>query len=155
MKQGQVITLGHANIGVSIHHFLTATSPALLPELTNLLANESYILHLSTITSSSGSGSAKEKWEVNILLKQSCTPRSQLKAWMHGLLAARCMSLSLGESKVGGYDSDRVLQVLGQTLKFLNHGDRFEGYMLALQECGWDVDVAALETRSGRRVSLA
>lgn len=150
-KAGQVITLGYANIGIPINQFLNSTDPNLLPNLTTIFTDESYILYLSSVTTI---GTAtKVKWTAHILLKQTSTPRSQLKAWMHGLLAARVISSFPVNEK--GEDNDKVLRVLEQTLTFLNHGGRFEEYLSALKECGWELDVASLETRPGRRVSIA
>lgn len=152
-KAGQVVTLGYANIGISINQFLNSTDHNLLPNLTTIFTNESYILYLSSVTTIGTT--TKVKWTANILLKQSSTPHSQLKAWMHGLLAARVISSSFPVKEKGGDYDDKVLRVMEQTLTFLNHGDRFEEYLSALKECGWELDVASLETRPGRRVSVA
>lgn len=152
-KAGQVITLGHANIGIPINQFLNSTDHNLLPNLTSIFANESYILYLSSVTTIGTT--IKVKWTANILLKQSCTPHSQLRAWMHGLLAVRVISSSFPVDEKNGNYGDKVLRVLEQTLTFLNHGKRFEKYLSAMEEYGWELDVASLETRPGRRVSIA
>ncbi|EYE99468.1 RUS1 family protein [Aspergillus ruber CBS 135680] len=152
-KAGQVITLGHANIGIPINQFLNSTDHNLLPNLTSIFANESYILYLSSVTTIGTT--TKVKWTANILLKQSCTPHSQLRAWMHGLLAVRVISSSFPVDEKNGNYGDKVLRVLEQTLTFLNHGKRFEKYLSAMEEYGWELDVASLETRPGRRVSIA
>lgn len=148
----QIITLGHANIGISVQRFFSTVEPNLLPNLTSIFTNEAYILYLTSITTIGTT--TKVKWTANTLLKQSSTPHSQLKAWMHGLLAARVLSSSF---PVVDKDSGEngVLRVLDQTLTFLNHERRFGEYMSAMEECGWELDVASLETRPGRRVSVA
>jgi len=148
----QIITLGRANIGIPTQQFLSTVEPDLLPSLTSIFTNEAYILYLTSITTIGTT--TKVKWTAHILLKQSSTPRSQLKAWVHGLLAARTLSSSfLIDENDGGEDG--VLWALKHTLTFLNHGDRFKEYLSALEESGWELDVASLETRPGRRVSVA
>ena len=173
-------TLGTAKIGVSIHEYLStaaattttgsgpgsgsgsAGSPA-LPELITLFSDERYILSLPLLPGTNpGTGTG---YRATILLKQACTSRDQLKAWMHALLAMRVLSLSSGpgpDSSAGyeendsgkGKDENEMLQTLRQTLAILNDGRRFEGYMRALEENGWEVDCAVLETGGGRRISL-
>ncbi|OKO93947.1 RUS1 family protein -like protein [Penicillium subrubescens] len=50
--------------------------------------------------------------------------------------------------------SQDVFDVVASVLDVLNRGERFGGYVAALKRAGWDVDVGALETRGGRRVSF-
>lgn len=49
-------------------------------------------------------------------------------------------------------DVEGTMNVLERTLDFLNDDERFGRYVTALTEKGWDLSVAALETRSGRRI---
>lgn len=63
---------------------------------------------------------------------------------MHALLAARVLY---------GNPASEVLDVIRRTLEFLNEDGRFGRYMDALREAGWDLEIAALETTSGRRIS--
>lgn len=83
---------------------------------------------------------------------------AQLKGWAHALLAARELSESTLSSSSKETDQAKASQdafdVVAGVLAVLNRGDRFGGYVAALQAAGWDVDVGALETRGGRRVSL-
>ena len=67
---------------------------------------------------------------------------------MHALLVLRVLA-----SQASSPDDGKE-QVLEQSLDFLNQEGRFDKYMVALEEHGWELDIAALETRSGRRVSL-
>lgn len=142
--------LGYGYIGIPIHQFLTTANnnnaQSTLPRLSNLFTEETYLLHISPLHNGHTTRQA------TILLKQSSTPRSQLKAWMHALLVLRVLSSYAYPSS--SPDDGKVLQVLEQSLVFLNQEGRFDKYMVALEEHGWELDIAALETRSGRRVSL-
>lgn len=137
--------LGYGYIGISIHQFLTTPNnnnpQTTLPTLSRLFTEETYLLHMSPHHTG--------HWQATILLKQSSTPRSQLKAWMHALLVLRVLA-----SQASSPDDGKERQVLEQSLDFLNQEGRFDKYMVALEEHGWELDIAALETRSGRRVSL-
>ncbi|PYH82051.1 DUF647-domain-containing protein [Aspergillus uvarum CBS 121591] len=171
------LCIGTCQIGVSLRQFLlrpssssffsfsslalrtTRSSKSLqtnipLSQLSTLFTDEHYILFLSCF---------KGKWHANILLKSSCTPQSQLKGWLHALLAARVLSCShprspganssekKGQPELDGSISS-ILDVLHRTLSFLNEDGRYERYMAALEDAGWDLTTRALETKSGRRV---
>lgn len=144
-------TLGFCQIGVGLSSFLQASSSTTyqnpktkslkpstnLRELTAIFANEPYML-LFAYTG---------RWEGRIVLKPECNAESQLKAWGHALLAVRVLSADTASQ------NEWIMGVISRTLEFLNGGDRFGAYLRGLRERGWDLDVAALETRSGRRVS--
>ncbi|KAJ5954376.1 hypothetical protein N7501_008655 [Penicillium viridicatum] len=145
--------LGSAHIGVSMSTFLggsgsgktsfTRTLP--LQRLVAVFANEFYILFLVPLSNTEGNA----KWHASILLKRGCAVRHQLKAWAHALLAARVLArITMGSSV------DAVLTVVEGTLALLNTENRFEGYLTGLSGVGWDVDIAALETRGGRRIDI-
>ncbi|GCB22260.1 RUS1 family protein homolog [Aspergillus awamori] len=161
-------TLGYCRIGISLHQFLSSTAPASstrsttssrslrtpvpIPQLTTLFSKEDYILYL---TNSSRSSKKNPTWHASILLKNTTTSQSQLKAWAHALLAARVLSTSSAATADSTSTSDQVettMNVLERTLEFLNEGSRFNRYTTALIDNGWDLSIAALETRSGRRV---
>jgi hypothetical protein len=132
-------TLGTAKIGLSTPSFLCTITQPTLVELTALFQTENYILNLSK------QQKQKQIWHVSILLKKNCSVSDQLKAWTHGLFAARILQT---ES-----DGERdVLAVLGKTLGALN--GRFECYLEALEGVGWEVGIGALETGGGRRVDI-
>lgn len=164
--------LGSAEIGISLdlvfkhaRRYTHSTSPTSgstsfqtaipISEITTLFANESYILFLFP-----SSETSNPKWHASILLKKGCTVTAQLKGWAHALLAARVLSESPTSSSSSSNDthlrqtSQDVFEVVASVLDVLNTGDRFGGYVAALKRVGWDVDVGALETRGGRRVSL-
>jgi hypothetical protein len=140
----QTQDLGTAEIGISLASFFkdnqTPTSKVSLqthlpiPTLTTLFASESYLLYPTR---------RGTKWHVSILLKSNSTVHSQQKAWTHALLATRVLSATTAE----------IVSVLADTLSFLN--TRFSQYTHALSEAGWNTSLPALETRSGRRVTLA
>lgn len=90
-------------------------------------------------------------WHASILLKRGCPVSAQLKAWAHALLAARVLGPSVTDSNSS---TEVVLGVLASTLGDLNSNARFEGYLSELRGVGWNVDIAALETRGGRRVDI-
>jgi hypothetical protein len=149
-------------------------------QLTVLFSNEAYLLFL---TPSSSPSSTKRTWHASILLKKGCTTPDQLKAWTHALLAARVLVLMYSSkqtqteiergrskerrrSKRGRKESPdtmdlssssdvfTVLDVLERTLSCLNAESRFGNYLVRLRDVGWNLDIAALETRGRRRVSI-
>lgn len=145
--------LGTAEIGVSLATFLKNASSSTgysyqtylpMADLESLFADEKYILFLFP---------RGNKWHASILLKKGCPVRSQLKAWAHALLAVRVLSgdyshPGLEVAEKGG--EEFVCEVVRKTLIFLTR--RMEGYLGALAGKGWEVDIAALETRAGRRI---
>lgn len=169
------LKLGSCRIGTSLSSLLHALSgpsdvhslrtPFPIQRLLSIFAQESYIL-LVQPSKQPGHSSA------TVVLKTSCSAESQIKAWVHALLAARILakipSRALrvpGHKQQQQHDSDdgekdreteidMVFRVLKGTLTFLNEGSRFESYTRSLAEVGWDLDIAALETRPGRRVQV-
>ncbi|KAL2810578.1 vitamin B6 photo-protection and homoeostasis-domain-containing protein [Aspergillus granulosus] len=166
--------LGHCEIGVSLRQFMSSSSSSIstssgslkttlpLGPLTSLFAGEDYILTFTHMTLS-----PKTKPTAKILLKQHATPKTHLKAWMHALVAARIItqspspfsspsSSSRQDEKKDDSATETMLSILSRTLSFLNEFSRFERYIGALGDAGWEVDVegsvSALETRIGRRV---
>ncbi|KAJ5678669.1 hypothetical protein N7462_006913 [Penicillium macrosclerotiorum] len=133
--------LGTASIGATlatfIQHARAAQTP--LPALHSLFASEAHLLVLSW---------QRDRWHATILLKKGCSVRGQLKGWTHALLAARV----LGELRGETLDGDAMVGVLRRTLEVLNAGAWFERAVVALEENGWAVDIAALETGRGVRV---
>ena len=138
--------LGFAYIGVELRELLTVASrrsstgalrsPKVnLALLAQLYAGEAYLLWYDA-----------GRRRVLIALKESATKVDQLKAWAHGLLAAR----EFVQSGVVTSDEVSILTKLGETLREINvHFDR---HILRLIEAGWHVEAAALETRSGSRI---
>lgn len=145
----QTQDLGTAEIGVSLASFFkhsqTQASKVSLqthlpiPSLTTLFASESYLLYPNP---------RGTKWHASILLKSTSTVHTQQKAWTHALLAARVLP-----SPSNTATTPEILSILANTLSFLN--TTFSQYTHALSEAGWNTSIPALETQSGRRVTLA
>lgn len=140
----QTHNLGTAEIGIPLSSFFkhrqtTRSSKTNIPiyDLTKLFTHESYILYLHL---------TEGKPHASILLKSNCTVHTQLKAWMHALLALRVLSTSPSPST-------EILPILTATLSILN--TRFPEYIQALSDSNWNTTIPALETHSGRRVTLA
>lgn len=150
--------LGTAEIGITLSRFFSdtraSTHPQIpLPQLSTLFKSESYLLTLSQ--------TSKSTWHACILLKKGSTVHDQLKAWTHALLAARVLSETPSKTLESSLESTAnecgeglPCRVIAQTLAFLNADTRFERYVGACVGAGWDVGIAALETKGGRRVIL-
>lgn len=172
--QGSTKFLGSAEIGVSLDTFFKhaqryndSTSPSItsggsgpsfkttlpMEEITSIFEHEPYMLFLFPLP-----GGSTATWHASILLKKGCTVTGQLKAWAHALLTACALSKSQSSSSKETHaptrDSLYVSGVVADVLDVLNQGDRFKGYLGALERAGWDIGVGALETRGGRRISL-
>lgn len=80
-----------------------------------------------------------------IVLKRGATARDQLEAWTHGLLLAR-------ESLAMSKENSDTLGRLQKTR--INVKRLFEKQASALEAVGWDLESAALETRSGKRIEV-
>ncbi|KAL5336998.1 vitamin B6 photo-protection and homoeostasis-domain-containing protein [Aspergillus crustosus] len=168
--QGQE-TLGTCQIGVSLRQFVSDSSSygqttiapgwvkTTLPlnDIIPLFSAEDYILYLTWDPS---------KIRAKILLKQSSTPKSQLKAWTHALLGARVLSLQAQNGLE--HDGPRpILAILSRTLGYLNDSGRFDGWISSLKRAGWDIgdddakedgkggSGSALETKVGKRVVVS
>lgn len=137
--------LGFCHLGVNLPSFLgspgrltTSVGPTTqLSTLTTLFATEHYMLLFTHTAPCQG----------RVVLKPDCSVEDRLKAWCHALLAARILSGSDVQN-----EEELVLDVVSRTLEFLNERSRFRRYVEGLREVGWDLGIAALETRSGRRV---
>jgi hypothetical protein len=148
--------LGHCKIGVSLgallgrlgkRHKRTGSLDlhgVKLSELISVFANEAYVLWFDDSDD-----------EATIVLKEECTPVDQLKAWTHALLLARrriCMSKD-EPGKDGTPSTQGSLAEMIRTLGEVN--ETFTKYVTLLKLNGWDLDVAALETRAGSRAQIA
>ena len=153
---GQVV--GYGRIGVKLQTLLEHLAPSHektrsvrleaveLSELMKLYKDESYILWFDVSTS-----------EAFIVLKQGSTPNTQLKAWTQALLVAwrakKATKQPLASRESGAESpSADTLSVLHLTLRQIC--ETFEEYAERLRTAGWDLDIAALETRSGTRTVI-
>ncbi|KAJ5736755.1 uncharacterized protein N7483_001880 [Penicillium malachiteum] len=160
--------IGTAEIGVSVSRFLKNASRTTsgsyqtsipMKDLHAIFKNEEYILFLFPRGNGSYT-SSKCQWHASIILKKGCPVQSQLKAWTHALLAVRVLTGSYKHPEFkdlprddAGEAYDSVSGVVQQTLEFMNHGNRMQGYLERLAASGWEVDIAALETGGRRRIT--
>ncbi|KAF2013790.1 DUF647-domain-containing protein, partial [Aaosphaeria arxii CBS 175.79] len=106
-----------------------------------------------------------EQSEAVIVLKHGCTPIDQLRAWTQALLLARRArkrgdALRRKQSGDGDVDDGLVssdgqqeqLTELRATLEETR--TLFETYAEELNNAGWDLEIAALETRAGTRTTI-
>lgn len=116
-----------------------------LSDLMDVFASEAYILWF-----------ADSDYEAIVVLKEGCTPLDQLKAWTHALLLAQKLTSRLSGHKPRVDDASRAddrLNVLRSTLEDIS--DIFAKHTTILGQKGWDLDVAAMETRASMRVGIA
>ncbi|KAI8934221.1 hypothetical protein NX059_008968 [Plenodomus lindquistii] len=146
--------VGYCRIGVSLHTLLSRMGlcnertgsldlrEIAMSELLEVFSGEAYILW-----------PASSAEEILIVLKEGCTPMDQLRAWAHALLLAKRRSSFLGKPTDDNASSaqNRLAEVR-RTLA--DTGAVFEMNSAAMRDAGWDLDVAALETRAGTRVKM-
>jgi len=152
--------LGHCRIGVTLETVLRCIgrqhtrTKALdlqtvqMSELLRIYEDEGYILWFDESQS-----------EAMIVLKQDCTPIDQLKAWTHALIvvqSARAKKEKDGLQRQpeddGSTLSKRVVADLRNALQETHA--LFAAFAGKLRDAGWDLDLAALETRAGTRVVM-
>jgi hypothetical protein len=115
-----------------------------LPELMDVFADEQYILWF-----------ADNAYEALIVLKEGCTPIDQLKAWGHALLLAQVVRGQDGGHQLESDDASSGQKSLAELRETLEQTrDMWEEYANVLEQEGWDLGVAALETRAGSRVQI-
>lgn len=161
LRVGDVV-FGYGRIGVSMQTLLVcinaaiptesgalATMPVKVADLLNLFASEGYILWVNNnLQPDVGSK------EVLIVLKKDCTALDQLKAWMHALLLvheADHRDLT-APPKAEKSNAETQLNKLNTTLELRRH--LFDQHIPVLESKGWNLDVAALETRAGVRALI-
>lgn len=150
------VNLGYCRIGVSLQTLLSRIGfqnkktgamdlqGVKLDELLRVFATEGYILWFDD-----------ERNEVLIVLKKDCTALDQLKAWVHALMLVHSRSLCKHTLPFfiqgAGYAAPRLAE-LKSTLE--ERRGVFDKYTEALRSKGWDLNVAALETRAGVRAVI-
>ncbi|KAF2085924.1 DUF647-domain-containing protein, partial [Saccharata proteae CBS 121410] len=117
------------------------TNATALSGLLRVFQHESYVLWFDA--------SARE---AAIVLKQDSSPVSQLKGWTTALLlllgASERQASHGSQQPLGAGDGDvEVESMLREALKRTN--EVFDGFATRLAEAGFDLQVAALETRPG------
>jgi hypothetical protein len=140
--------VGHCNIGVSM---------ATLVSLVGLRSGQTGSVELRAIKMSDLIHVFKDEayiiWKAHsdavIVLKQSCTPVDQLKAWTQALLLAQ---RGIPDSKLRDDTSGDQLAELRATLEEVRQ--IFDTYEASMRNVGWDLNTAALETRAGWRIAV-
>ncbi|KAF2759643.1 DUF647 domain protein [Pseudovirgaria hyperparasitica] len=154
--------LAKAHIGVPLITLLSSLAPAnqatlshfpriSISTLLEVFDSQNYILwpHPSTNT-------------YLIILKRGCTPIDQIKAWWHACLLEHMrhqqrekQPVTKSEVKLETVSSaeDAVLERLRQSLEQLN--SKFMEWVAELRVKGWDLDTAALETRTSVRIDVS
>lgn len=107
-----------------------------------------------------------------ITLSTSSTTRTQLLAWFHALLAAMDIYSEDGRERQGASRRRLAGGEKGSALEFKsmkeNSGDfwtflddagdvaaeKFKGLWKGMEEQGWDLEISAMETKSGTRVKI-
>lgn len=144
--------LGYCKIGVPLSVLLQSLLPRTevtgstrdtdkrLSRIWDLYRDEDYVLWYNPL-----------KTEAMIVLKGKSSPTSQLKAWAQAWSVAHLhQQKSKGEQKTG--KEEATYTALKDTLTDLSF--TFESHLQSLRMAGWDVDTAALETSSGRRMII-
>ncbi|GJC80778.1 protein root UVB sensitive 3 [Colletotrichum liriopes] len=153
--------LGHCKYGVSIRTLLQSLasghermrsfqlSTLELATLLNLYDKEEYVLWC--VVSEPVYYDAASRIKVMVVLKNGVSPKSQLKAWFHGLLLTRRLS-GQKESELAraGLDQHVMLSHIQASLEVAN--EKYEEYTRRLSFAGWNLQVSVLETRSGSRI---
>lgn len=151
LRWGSSSIIGYAKIGVRLSAlfeiigrthsatFSVKDSEITLTTLETLFRREKYMLWWGENANS-----------ILIVLKDTASNVSQLKAWIHALLTARHVHLDPSSSLTS---SDSKMSILRETLEYLNV--HFDGHIDRLRKAGWDLDTAALGTRSGFRLTLS
>ncbi|KAJ4988177.1 RUS1 family protein-like protein 1 [Stagonosporopsis vannaccii] len=158
--------VGYCRIGVSMQTLLSRINtsqrspsgtfdklPVKITDLLDIFASEGYILWLPEHSSSSSSPQAREAL---IVLKKGCTPLDQLKAWMHAWILVQMQKTGLPDMSTqhpGKKTTDPRLDTLKESLATTRQAFRL--HAPALREAGWNLDMAALETRAGVRAVIA
>lgn len=149
--QGSTI-LGYCRIGVSFDQFLTAigsqsqakaaasSSTVDVKSIAKIFQGEEYMLWPD-----------QRQGCIVIVLKTSASVKSQLKAWAHALAAQHKLQSRKTRLRLTSPPQD-ILDLIGEMLKNVNRN--FPSYIGRLKDVGWDLETAALETRSGYRVML-
>lgn len=121
-----------------------------ISQLLDLFSDEPYLLCWDRAQS-----------QILIVLKKGATSLSQLKAWAHALLLAglsrevllrKDIEDLLPSQEKRPRLPDSLVQDLRASYSVISK--TFDAYAKQLRAAGWDLEIAALETRSGTRINL-
>lgn len=151
---------GHCKFGVPLKRLLEALAYGKTHEMSFQLSCvdlytlmevfdcEEYVLWCQVSTAANDAAS---KIKVITVLKEGVTPRSQLKAWFHGLLLARRLSGQEEANLVRAeFDQQAMLGHVEESLQIAN--EKYDLYARRLASAGWNTEVPVLETRAGSRI---
>ncbi|KAK7452991.1 hypothetical protein CaCOL14_005161 [Colletotrichum acutatum] len=151
---------GHCKYGVPLKTLLEALAYGKTHEMSFQLSSvdlytlmdafdrEEYVLWCQLSTAANDAAS---RIKVIVVLKEGVTPRSQLKAWFHGLLLARRLSGQEEANLVRAeFDQQAMLCHVEESLQIAN--EKYELYARRLASAGWNIEVPVLETRAGSRI---
>ncbi|KAF2117712.1 vitamin B6 photo-protection and homoeostasis-domain-containing protein [Lophiotrema nucula] len=165
--------IGHCKIGMTLEsvlrrmgrsHYRTGSLNLRikLSELLRIYENEAYVLWFEE----GEYGSRSEAW---IVLKEDATPTDQLKAWCQALLLAQQAHTRRAKAAKGKRELERsedakdadgsASESEGRLLAELRLTTQevrklFDAYVERLTDVGWDLEIAALETRAGTRMKI-
>jgi hypothetical protein len=115
-----------------------------LSDLVDVFASEAYMLWFD-----------ESEYEAIVVLKDGCTPLDQLKAWTQALLLAREVRGHVVADKPDRDDTSLAKGRLAALRRTLEAADGlFRKHTAALEQKGWDLQVASLETRAGVRAQV-
>jgi hypothetical protein len=154
--------IGHGTVGTNMAVLLSKLGAAArhgrtgsralhaikLSDLVRVYAGEAYLLWFSRAQS-----------EATIVLKQGSTPLDQLRAWTQGIILAHRLSRSGKEAKSqpdDDHDAGRPEGLLDDLRWSMEEAKKLlDTYEERLKGAGWDLGIAALETRAGVRVEIS
>ncbi|KAK6358878.1 hypothetical protein TWF696_000058 [Orbilia brochopaga] len=140
--------LGWAVIGTKLSTIITQTTAVgenlSLSDAAKACLTEHYIVWLGNSRGSSRGGGLRDA-QVRICLESGCTPASQLKAWMHGLLSAKTLSNKRSRAVAASDALQALVDAKCQIDK------TFDEFLKRLAEAGWNPEDPQLETSPGYR----
>ncbi|KAF3906986.1 hypothetical protein ABW21_db0204732 [Orbilia brochopaga] len=136
--------LGWAFIGTKLSTIITpnvAVGENLsLANIAKACSGEQYLLWLGN-----NHGGRSRDTHVRICLESGCSPASQLKAWMHGLLSAKMLSSKRSRAVAASDALQTLVDAKCQIDK------TFDEFLQRLAEAGWNPEDPQLETSPGYR----
>jgi hypothetical protein len=147
--------LGACRIGSSISELLLSIAGTrrtdsgaitgtdrLISSLLNLFSNEDYVLWFNPVSKHG-----------TIVLNEAATARTQLKAWAHALRVAYVYDQTDPRKRIQENTKESPeIAVMRDTLQ--EHNSAFPKQLKQLEDVGWDVDKAILESKPGKRFAL-
>ena len=143
--------IGRAEIGVTLQRLLSIVAPESVHHATGATSDHDQVLQ--RLIQIHGNEDFFIWWDFRrhlalIVLKQSSTPRTQLKAWATVLtIAHRQHSTMEGTTSP---NDESVINVIQESSKHVN--DHWDDWSKRIEEAGFNIDVSGLETRPSSRI---